>query len=162
VFRSGGLGLHGLPKSTCFDRIDVSNIIDSEYVGISNVLADWTPLLSKTNRCATILGYSMNWVPKQADSGPGPEAVKRLADQLIHMGKASEHVPSPSAVFDIPNSLASQRNRAYFLPYGNISLQSTTTRMHSASISRNKVLKMRLAKPASSSSLSIPSSLMYD
>lgn len=62
--RSGALGSHGLPKHTHFDRIDVSNIIDPEYVGIANVLADWSPYLNKTNRHATLLGYSMNWVPK--------------------------------------------------------------------------------------------------
>jgi hypothetical protein len=37
--RSGAFEHHGLTKTAQFVRIDVSNIIDSEYVGIPNVLA---------------------------------------------------------------------------------------------------------------------------
>lgn len=79
----------GLPKDTAFDRIDVSNIVDPEYVGIPNILADWAPFLNKNNRCSAILGYSMNWVPKQHDSQPGEAAMKTITLKLIEMGKVS-------------------------------------------------------------------------
>lgn len=87
--QSGTYTSQGLPKNTTFDRIDVSNIIDAEYLGISNVLAEFSPLLNKANQCATIIGYSMNWVPKQHNSGPGPAEVGKLMRQLIQMGKGS-------------------------------------------------------------------------
>jgi hypothetical protein len=77
----------GLPKGIRFDRIDVSNIIDTEYVGISNVLQDWAPLLSDTNRFATIVGYSMNWVPKQPGAQPGKEASVKIGTKIAEMGK---------------------------------------------------------------------------
>lgn len=78
-----------LPKNISFDRIHVSNIIDTEYVGIANVLADWTPFLNKTNRCATIIGYSMNWVPKQYNSEPNERVIGKLVKQLMSMGKVN-------------------------------------------------------------------------
>ncbi|KAK0475690.1 hypothetical protein EDD18DRAFT_1265999, partial [Armillaria luteobubalina] len=43
-----------------FDRIEVSNITDKNYVGMS-VLSDWGPLLNKTNPHAAIIGLFMNW-----------------------------------------------------------------------------------------------------
>ncbi|KAK0466665.1 hypothetical protein IW261DRAFT_1346445 [Armillaria novae-zelandiae] len=43
-----------------FDRIEVSNITDKTYVGVS-VLSDWGPLLNKTNAHAAIIGLFMNW-----------------------------------------------------------------------------------------------------
>jgi hypothetical protein len=89
---SGAFEHHGLPKTPQFDRIDVSNIIDTEYVGIPNVLADWASLLSMTNRHSILLGYSMNWVPKEPDAQPGGRdmVMKRLTTQLFTMGKVSE------------------------------------------------------------------------
>lgn len=89
--RLGAYEAQSLSKNISFDRIDVSNIIDMEYVGIANVLADWTPLLNKTNRYSTMIGYSMNWVPKQHNSDPGSnEAVLgKLAAQLLAMGKVN-------------------------------------------------------------------------
>ncbi|KAG7443862.1 uncharacterized protein BT62DRAFT_934454 [Guyanagaster necrorhizus] len=46
------------PKS--FDRIEVSNIVDKNYVGMS-VLSDWGPMLNKSNPHAAIIGLFMNW-----------------------------------------------------------------------------------------------------
>jgi len=79
----------GLLKNTTFDQIDVSNIIDAEYLLISNVLAEFSVLLNKANPCATIVGYSMNWVPKQHNSGASPAELGKLTMQLKEMGKAS-------------------------------------------------------------------------
>lgn len=85
--RSGILMSHGLPKSISFDRIDVSNILDTEYVGLAGVLADWGPLLKKDNPHATLLGYSMNWVPKQPCSQPGPKEFESLTQKLLREDK---------------------------------------------------------------------------
>ena len=87
--QSGTYTSQGLLKNSTFDRIDVSNIIDAEYLGISNVLAEFSPLLNKANPCATIIGFSMNWVPKQHNSEPGPAELGKLMRQLQKMGKAS-------------------------------------------------------------------------
>lgn len=66
TMQSGALSPYGLPETTRFDRIDVSNIIDIEYMGILRVLSDWGPLLnSDANKHASLIGYSMNWAAHQ-------------------------------------------------------------------------------------------------
>ena len=57
---------NGIPASIKFDRIEVSNILDDNYIGIEGVLTSWAPLLRK-NRCCAIIGYFMNWVAMQPD-----------------------------------------------------------------------------------------------
>lgn len=91
--RSGVLESQGLPKSIRFDRIDVSNVIDNYYIGLPNVLSDWGPFLSGTNPCATLLGYSMNWVPAQFDATAQPKDIKRLVPQLLAQRKVSHSSP---------------------------------------------------------------------
>ncbi|SJL18005.1 uncharacterized protein ARMOST_21576 [Armillaria ostoyae] len=43
-----------------FDRIEVSNIVDKNYVGMS-LLSDWGPFLNKGNPHAAVVGHFMNW-----------------------------------------------------------------------------------------------------
>ncbi|KAL1672887.1 hypothetical protein EV122DRAFT_294569 [Schizophyllum commune] len=45
--------------SRCFDRIETSNVAD--YIGLNRVIDDWGPLLSRENRDASLLAYTMNW-----------------------------------------------------------------------------------------------------
>jgi hypothetical protein len=76
----GTLG-HIVPPTTTFDRIEVSNIFDTEYVGIPGVMESWGPFL-KASRDAAIVGFFMNWAPKQ----PGAVAKnceEGVVDQLI-------------------------------------------------------------------------------
>ncbi|KDQ54024.1 hypothetical protein JAAARDRAFT_38617 [Jaapia argillacea MUCL 33604] len=74
-----------IPRS--FDRIDVSNILDTEYVGISGVLSSWGPLLKDTKH-ATMLGYFMNWITSQPGARPeSPTLVHALTRRLIREGK---------------------------------------------------------------------------
>ena len=87
--QSGTYTSQGLLKNRNFDRIDVSNIIDAEYLGISSVLAEFSPLLNKANPCPAMIGFSMNWVPKQHNSEPGPAEMGKLMGRLMEMGKAS-------------------------------------------------------------------------
>jgi hypothetical protein len=83
---------YGIPASIRFDRIEVSNIMDDNYVGIDGVLTAWAPLLAE-NRCATILGYFMNWVPLwQPDghaSNAGEGVCRELFGRLVNKGKVS-------------------------------------------------------------------------
>ena len=83
--------VNGIPASVRFDRIQVSNILDANYVGIDAVLSDWAPLLKK-NRTAVIVGYFMNWVIKQQDGralSAGPQAMKKLISRLMEEGRVS-------------------------------------------------------------------------
>lgn len=82
--RDGSLTADGIPSSIRFDRIEVSNIIDANYVGLNNVLMSWSPLLCD-NRTAAIVGYFMNWFMVQANgrvSGAGESVNTKLMDSL--------------------------------------------------------------------------------
>jgi len=58
--RQGKLSKNGLTPDIKFDRIDVSNILDDNYVGIEPLLTKWKPFLADTKHAA-IVGYFMNW-----------------------------------------------------------------------------------------------------
>ena len=49
-------------ESVKFDRIDVSNISDENYIGLKNCLQLSAPILKKTNPYAKLLTTLMNWV----------------------------------------------------------------------------------------------------
>lgn len=53
-----------LSPDTKFDRIEVSNLMDSNHLGVQDVLESWAPLLSRTIYAA-IIGSFMNWVVQQ-------------------------------------------------------------------------------------------------
>ena len=44
-----------------FDRIEVSNIVDKNYLGLEKVLEDWSPRLNRNNPCSTLITTFMNW-----------------------------------------------------------------------------------------------------
>ncbi|TCD70997.1 hypothetical protein EIP91_000495 [Steccherinum ochraceum] len=74
----------GIPPSVRFDRVDVSNIVDVEYIGIPKVLDTWGPLLS-SSPSATLVAYFMNWIIRQpggnvddADRSIVSAAMKRM------------------------------------------------------------------------------------
>jgi hypothetical protein len=86
------LSINGIPASVRFDRIEVSNILDANYVGIEGVLSEWAPLL-KNSRNAAIVGYFMNWIIMQEDgraSSAGSKVVKKLLGRLMEEGRVSE------------------------------------------------------------------------
>ena len=74
----------GIPNTIRFDRIDVSNIIDYEYLGIPKVLSDWGPLIAKTQH-ATLIAYFMNWVTRQRGGNINTVSVHVLDDILGRM-----------------------------------------------------------------------------
>jgi hypothetical protein len=65
--REGVISAGGIPSSIRFDRIEVSNIFDANYVGINDVLLNWSPLMAEGN-ASVIVGYFMNWFAIQEDS----------------------------------------------------------------------------------------------
>ncbi|KZP04276.1 hypothetical protein FIBSPDRAFT_767683 [Athelia psychrophila] len=50
-------------SSGCFDRIETSNLAD--YIGPTDVIDCWAPLLNRRNKHATLLMYFMNWHVRQ-------------------------------------------------------------------------------------------------
>jgi hypothetical protein len=80
------LALWDIPASIRFDRIEVSNILDNNYLGINQVLTDWAPFLAN-GRYSTILGYFMNWAPmSQPDGmamGAGGDVIRKLLRRLF-------------------------------------------------------------------------------
>ncbi|KAK0482797.1 hypothetical protein IW261DRAFT_1469714 [Armillaria novae-zelandiae] len=78
-----------------FDRIEVSNIVDKNYVGMS-LLSDWGPFLNKDNPHAAVVGHFMNWTTwkKSGEVGSSmapPGAVTRAQEAM----KACKHVDKP-------------------------------------------------------------------
>ncbi|THH29538.1 hypothetical protein EUX98_g4649 [Antrodiella citrinella] len=69
-----------IPRNILFDRIDVSNIVDQNYLGVNSVVASWGPLLNKNNRHATLLGYFMNWVMFEPKAKPGHGSPEKMAE----------------------------------------------------------------------------------
>ena len=84
---------HGLPASIRFDRIEVSNILDADYVGMRSVLTYWAPLLAGSSSAA-IIGYFMNWPTVQKGgwaTEAGPNVVERLSRQIMEVRKVTAH-----------------------------------------------------------------------
>ena len=81
---------YGLPKDIVFDRIDCSNVAESNGgVSLANVLENWAPFLNKSNPSSTLLGGFSNWASKQPKSQPGPIEMQRLTIELIKKGGVS-------------------------------------------------------------------------
>jgi len=70
-----------IPPSIRFDRIEVSNILDMNYVGINDVLLNWSPLMAESNT-SVIVGYFMNWVAIQED-GRAQNASQTTARSIL-------------------------------------------------------------------------------
>jgi hypothetical protein len=79
--RKGLISGYGIPPSIRFDRIEVSNILDANYVGINNVLLNWSPLMAERNT-SVIVGYFMNWFTIQED-GRAQHAGETTARRIL-------------------------------------------------------------------------------
>lgn len=79
----------GLSANVRFDRIEVSNVIDEEYIGIVKIVHAWGTLLKK-DRDATLVGYFMNWARGRPEADPitGGDT-KELVDKLVQKGRVS-------------------------------------------------------------------------
>jgi hypothetical protein len=88
----GGLNL---PSSIRFDRIEVSNILDFNYVGIHDVLTLWAPFLQESRKAA-IIGYFMNWAVSGKSKLPGRACMagKGVVEGLLSKVMAREEVRS--------------------------------------------------------------------
>ncbi|RXW22376.1 hypothetical protein EST38_g3502 [Candolleomyces aberdarensis] len=82
AIKSGRLTELDLPPTVRFNRIEVSNILDAQYVGMDAVLTTWGPLLSD-NPFATIVGYFLNWPLLEKDGDPTTCEDEDVIDQCI-------------------------------------------------------------------------------
>jgi hypothetical protein len=82
AIHDGALVPYGVTASPQFDRIEVSNILDANYVGLRGVLVEWAPFLGKS-QYATIVGYFMNWTTLQPSGRPTPESFRDLIDRFM-------------------------------------------------------------------------------
>ncbi|KAF8873600.1 hypothetical protein CPB84DRAFT_1798256 [Gymnopilus junonius] len=81
MIHEGLLSEYNLPPSIRFDRIEVSNILDANYVGINE------------GKNAAIVGYFMNWISLQQDaraSRAGGAAMMRILPAAAEKNKVKE------------------------------------------------------------------------
>ncbi|KDQ54026.1 hypothetical protein JAAARDRAFT_408569 [Jaapia argillacea MUCL 33604] len=98
-----------LDVPTCFDRIDVSNMLDIDHAGVSAVLASWSPFLNSSSD-ATIIGYFKNWVVHHPDARPStPDDIRELVRRLVSEGKVSG-IEGTNPTSDTFTTLASQKS----------------------------------------------------
>ncbi|KAF9239785.1 hypothetical protein BU15DRAFT_74324 [Melanogaster broomeanus] len=88
---SGQHSTYGLTPSIRFNRIEVSNTIDGDCVGVQDVLRSWGPLLAN-GETAAIVGVLHNWTAIQKGgsvTSAGEDVVVRLIDKLMKAGRIS-------------------------------------------------------------------------
>ncbi|KAJ2921018.1 hypothetical protein H1R20_g16078, partial [Candolleomyces eurysporus] len=107
AIKSGRLTELDLPPIVRFDRIEVSNILDAQYVGMNAVLITWGPLLSD-NPFATIVGYFMNWSLLEKDGDPKnceeeivDDCITRVVDRDEKANRLLASKPSGNPMTDI-------------------------------------------------------------
>ncbi|KAF7762529.1 hypothetical protein Agabi119p4_9122 [Agaricus bisporus var. burnettii] len=124
AIRHNSFWSEGIPASIRFDRIEVSNILDVNYIGIRGVVSNWASLLSKSSS-ATILGYFMNWTMLQEDgdmsTGKDLRAVQRVARVWAAKMKAEGRQGDPVQLLltSLPDLNALNDNSGPFMRYLN-------------------------------------------
>ncbi|GJE90137.1 zf-MYND and DUF4470 domain-containing protein [Phanerochaete sordida] len=84
--RRGDLVSIGLPASTRFDRLDVSNLVDQDYIGITRIFEAWSGFL-KLGGGAAIVGHFMNWPEREPTAEPEQKDVEHIVERLLETGK---------------------------------------------------------------------------
>lgn len=93
--KCNGLVDFGIPSTIRFDRIDVSNVVDAEYLGVSRVVGTWGGFL-KRREDATMVGYFMNWPAVQTGAEPA-YCPRDIVEKLVAEGRVKSHF------YDIPH-----------------------------------------------------------
>jgi len=92
LIRENEFAEFNIPPSIKFDRIEVSNILDTNYVGLDLVLTLWGPLLQES-KGAAIIGYLMNWMVDKAGRA-ATEASGQVFKDLVKKVMEKEKVRS--------------------------------------------------------------------
>lgn len=105
-----------ISPSITFDRIEVSNTLDHEYIGIPRLLADWSAHLNKSDDAA-IVGSFMNWAMRQpggAATSCNKAEIKRLTEKMIEAGRVrSFYDPFDLFMTAITAAFAKTRRNSY-------------------------------------------------
>ena len=114
--QEGKLSKNGLPPTVKFDRIDLSNILDDDYVGVEPLLTEWKPFLADTKHAA-IVGYFMNWSRQTLSHGdnspwqPTKAEMNKAMDAYIEYGnKVRSLVSDQSFVLTTKYSMMGNSN----------------------------------------------------
>ncbi|KIJ15964.1 hypothetical protein PAXINDRAFT_176417 [Paxillus involutus ATCC 200175] len=97
---------YGIPPTLRFDRIDVSNIMDPNYVGTRPVLDVWGPLLAKSDNAA-LTGYFMNWMA-YAEKGcavdAGVAVTRKIMEEMVKKNRVQRYLdPNTTAAIAMSN-----------------------------------------------------------
>ncbi|TCD64784.1 hypothetical protein EIP91_003644 [Steccherinum ochraceum] len=69
-----------LTQNILFDRIDLSNVVDHNYLGLEGTLGPWGVLLNgRRNKYATVCGYFMNWFMVERRAEPSYMGAEGMA-----------------------------------------------------------------------------------
>ena len=91
LIRENEFAEFNIPRSIKFDRIEVSNILDTNYVGLDVVLTLWGPLLHES-KGAAIIGYFMNWMGFDKAGRAVTEARGQVFEDLVKKVMEKEKV----------------------------------------------------------------------
>jgi hypothetical protein len=110
LIQSGTFAPTGLDSTARFDRIEVSNILDPNYLGLKATLGSWAPLLSQ-QKYAAVVGYFMNWFVVQKDgrvAGARQQVLHEAVKQMA--GRLKVSVSSGSMLLDVPSEMHLSEN----------------------------------------------------
>ncbi|EPQ57739.1 hypothetical protein GLOTRDRAFT_37501 [Gloeophyllum trabeum ATCC 11539] len=115
--KANALASAGIPPHIFFDRIEVSNIMDIEYVGVRRVLEDWGPLL-RDSKTSTIIAYFMNWRTRQKGGDPvtaGKNVVHNLIKRLHERNRVT-YIPTGDSILLTSSRATPMQYRQYLEP----------------------------------------------
>ncbi|KAH8089940.1 hypothetical protein BXZ70DRAFT_899118 [Cristinia sonorae] len=153
---SNSLSDHGIPPSIRFDRIDVSNIVDFEYLGIPRVLSDWEPFLALT-KDATLIAYFMNWVNRQKGgdiNSVDRNVIASIASKMLKAGRVSAYTLCMMTYHD--NSKAFQQ---YLDSHG---MPETLQKLSLKRKARHTIVPHRIGIPLDSPPDALPAVVFHD
>ncbi|GJE94087.1 DUF4470 domain-containing protein [Phanerochaete sordida] len=72
----------GIPAKIRFDRIDVSNLFDEDYLGVARVLDAWGGFIRRGTGGGVIVGHMINWIGREP-SARTTDVNDRLFEKLL-------------------------------------------------------------------------------
>lgn len=160
--QGGHLESVGLPPTVRFDRIDLSNLFDSSYIGLHAALTSWAPLLSESNN-AVVVGYFMSWfINERNGRASNTDAVVEIAKKVMSRHKAANvrnKEDTQTLLYKIqPDFDAVYENSKHFASF--LKKQGLETLLKETNLrlrEEHTVIPHRLGSPLKASSAALPS-----